>query len=70
MATLIAHLKIFEGKEQEFEKVAREMYIETHKEPQCRCYEYYRREEQGHYFAVESFDDFNAFIRAPKEPAS
>ena len=63
MATLISHLKIFPGKEREFERVARQMYLKTQGEPGCHRYEYYRREEPGHYFSFEIFADYHAFVQ-------
>ena len=43
MATFIAKIKIFAGKEAEFEEVARMMFKQTHaNEPSCRRYEYWR----------------------------
>ena len=63
MATFLAHIKIFEGKEAEFEEVSRTMYEATHRaEPHCRRYEFWRGAEPRSYYCLESFDDFLAFM--------
>ena len=63
MATFLAKIKIFEGKEAEFEEVARMMFEATHRtEPKCRRYEYWRGAEPRSYYCLESFDDFLAFM--------
>ena len=67
MATFLAKIKIYEGKEAEFEEVARMMFEATHRlEPQCRRYEYWRGAEPRTYYCLESFDDFLAFIEHQK----
>lgn len=63
MATFLAKIKIFEGKEAEFEETARMMFRETHKnEPECRRYEYWRGAEPRTYYCMESFTGFVAFM--------
>ncbi len=63
MATFLAKIKIYEGKEAEFEEVARMMFEATHRtEPSCRRYEYWRGAEPRSYYCLESFDDFLAFM--------
>jgi quinol monooxygenase YgiN len=63
MATILAHIKIFPGREAEFEKTARALWEATHRlEPHCRRYEYFRGAEPGHYYCLLSFDDFRAFM--------
>lgn len=63
MATFLAKIKIFEGKEAEFEETARMMFRETHKhEPHCRRYEYWRGAAPRTYYCMESFDNFIAFL--------
>jgi quinol monooxygenase YgiN len=43
MATLLCHIEINPGKEEEFEAVMKEMYRRTHaEEPNCVSYEYFR----------------------------
>ena len=64
MATLLAHIRVKEGREAEFEAVAAELYRETHaSEPACLRYEYWRGAEPGHYYSLLSFEDFHAFLR-------
>jgi quinol monooxygenase YgiN len=63
MATILAHIKIFDGKEQEFEKTVKGLWEATHRlEPHCRRYEYWRAEKPGHYYCLLSFDDFRSFM--------
>jgi len=63
LATFLAKITIYEGKEAEFEDVARMMYAATHgNEPKCRRYEYWRGAEPRSYYCLESFDDFLAFM--------
>lgn len=63
MATILAHIKIFEGKEQEFERIIRPLYEATHRiEDKCRRYEYWRGESPGSYYCLLSFDDFVGFL--------
>ncbi len=63
MATFLAKIKIYEGKEAEFEEVARMMYEATHRtEPECRRYEYWRGAEPRSYYCMESFTDYLAFM--------
>lgn len=64
MATFLAKIKVYEGKEAEFEAVAREMFYETHKnEPTCRRYEYWRGVEPRSYYCMESFDNYMGFMQ-------
>jgi quinol monooxygenase YgiN len=63
LATLLVHLKVREGQEQEFETMAKDLYRATHElEPGCRRYEYFRGAEPRRYYCLLSFDDFVAFI--------
>jgi len=63
MATFFAHIKIFDGKEAAFEKVARELWKQTHTlEKDVLRYEYFRSEKPGHYYCLLSFKDFNSFM--------
>jgi len=63
MATLLCHITIIPGKEQEFEAVIREMYRRTHaEEPGCIRYEYYRAAKPGKYYCLLSFIDRLAFL--------
>ena len=64
MATFLAKIKIFEGKEAEFEETARMMYEATHlHEPNCVRYEYWRGAEPRTYYCMESFDNFMSFMK-------
>jgi len=63
MATFLAKITVFEGKEEAFEEVARMMFKETHAhEPTCRRYEYWRGAEPRTYYCMESFDDYLGFM--------
>ena len=62
MATLLAHIQTFPGKETDFEKIMSEMYRDTHAtEPDCLRYEYWRGEARGFYYCLLSFKDNIAF---------
>lgn len=64
MATLLCHIEINPGKEQEFEAVMKEMYRRTHaEEPNCVRYEYYRAAKANCYYALLSFTDRFAFLQ-------
>lgn len=63
MATILAHIKIFAGREQQFEDIIKPLYEATHRlEPDCRRYEYWRGAEPGRYYCLLSFRDFTAFM--------
>ena len=63
MATLLCHIEINPGKEQEFEAVMKEMYRKTHAaEPNCIRYEYYRAAQPNKYYSLLSFSDNQAFL--------
>lgn len=63
MATILAHIEVFQGKEREFEGTVKELYEATHRlEPKCRRYEYWRGEKPGTYYCLLSFEDFRAFL--------
>lgn len=69
MATFIAKIKIFAGKESEFEEVAKMMFHETHEhEPTCLRYEYWRGAEPRTYYCMESFQDYNGFMSHQVSP--
>ncbi len=54
MATFLAKITIFEGKEAAFEETARMMWEATHAhEPNCRRYEYWRGAEPRSYYGPE-----------------
>ncbi len=63
MATILAHIKVFAGREQAFEDVIRPLYASTHQlEPDCRRYEYWRGADPGTYYCLLSFSDFLGFM--------
>lgn len=69
MATFLAKIKIFAGKEAEFEATAKQMYEATHaNEPACRRYEYWRGAEPRSYYCLESFDDYLGFMNHQASP--
>lgn len=64
MATLLCHIEINTGKEQEFESVMKEMYRRTHaEEPRCVRYEYFRAAETNKYYCLLSFTDRLSFLQ-------
>lgn len=63
MATLLAHIRVKEGREAEFEAIAAKLYTETHRsETGCLRYEYWRGAKHGFYYSLLSFDDFHGFL--------
>lgn len=63
MATLLAHITVKPGSEDDFEEIARTLYERTHSdEPDVRRYEYWRGAEPRTYYTLLSFDDHRAFI--------
>ena len=63
MATLLSYIKVKEGQEAAYEDMQATLYDETHaREPDCRRYEFFRGPERGEYYALLSFDDFQAFL--------
>ena len=58
MATLMAYMKIREGKEAEYEDQQAWLYEQTHaNEERVRRYEFFRGQDRGEYYAILSFDD-------------
>ncbi len=63
MATLLAHITVKPGSEQQFEEIARTLYERTHAdERDVRRYEYWRGADPRTYYTLLSFDDHRAFI--------
>lgn len=63
MATILAHLKVKQGAEAQFEAIARDLYRNTHAlEEGVLRYEYWRGAEPGTYYTLLSFRDFPTFI--------
>lgn len=64
MATLLAYLKIKEGREAEYEAIQTRLYQETHnREPDVRRYEFFRGPGRGEYYGLLSYDDFVGFMK-------
>ncbi|MCB1688006.1 MAG: antibiotic biosynthesis monooxygenase [Halioglobus sp.] len=64
MATLLCHIEINPGKEEEFEEVMKEMYRRTHaEEPNCVRYEYFRGARPSFYYCLLSFTDRLSFLQ-------
>jgi len=62
MATILAHIRIREGREESFEALVAELHRETSREPGMRHYEYWRGATPGLYYCLLAFDDFHAFL--------
>lgn len=63
MATILAHITVQAGKEQEFEEVLARLWNSTHdNEDHVLRYEYWRGAEQNQYYGLLSFNDFNGFL--------
>lgn len=63
MATILAHIKIYDGMEAKFEETIKGLWEATHRlEPNCRRYEYWRGEKPNLYYCILSFDDFMSFM--------
>jgi len=63
MATLLAHIRVHEGREPEFERMVGQLHAETHRrEAGVRHYDYWRGAEPGLYYCLLAFDDFTAFL--------
>ncbi|MEM7217631.1 MAG: antibiotic biosynthesis monooxygenase [Pseudomonadota bacterium] len=62
MATYLARIRVYAGKEAEFEAVARTMYAATQLEVRCRQYQYWRAAEERCYYTFAAFDDYDAFL--------
>ncbi len=63
MATILAHIKIREGKEADFEQIARDLYADSHaNETGLLRYEYWRGAEPRTYYTLLSFEDHRTFI--------
>ncbi len=63
MATLLAHIRVKSGTEDQFEDIAKRLYSSTHEhETGVRHYEYWRGAEPSTYYTLLAFDDHRAFI--------
>ena len=63
MATLLAHIKVVEGKEKFFEDLSRELFEKTHaNEDQVIHYEYWRGRNRGTYYALLAYPSYLDFM--------
>ena len=63
MATILAHIVINEGREEEFEDLARAVFSASHaSEDHLRAYGYWRAQEPRHYYTLLAFDDYLGFM--------
>lgn len=63
VATLLSYIKVKAGQETAYEDMQAVLYRDTWAtEPGCRRYEFYRGPERGEYYALLSFDDYQAFL--------
>lgn len=63
MATILAHIQVETGREDDFEAIARALFAETHAEDAgVLHYEYWRGAEPGLYYCLLAFDHFRAFL--------
>jgi quinol monooxygenase YgiN len=63
MATILAHITIREGKQAEFEALAKTLHTASHAtEPHLRAYGYWRGSEPRTYYTLLAFDSFLDFI--------
>ena len=63
MATVLAHILVCPGRETEFERIVAALLRQPHaRESGVRRYEYWRAAEPSTYYALASFDNFDAFL--------
>ena len=63
MATCLAHIRVKDGKAEQFEAIARGLYeASAGHEPGMNRYEYWRGQEPGSYYCLESFDGYAGFL--------
>jgi len=62
MATILAHIRVHDAREADFEALVRELHRGTSAEPGKRHYEYWRSAEPSLYYCLLAFDDFHAFL--------
>ncbi|MFA7440215.1 MAG: antibiotic biosynthesis monooxygenase [Sphingomonadaceae bacterium] len=63
MSTLLSIQTVAEGREEEYLKIQREVWSQTHaKEPGIVRYEHYRGEKPGQFYSLLVFRDFGAFL--------
>lgn len=62
MATLLAKVKVFAGKEGEFEEACRALHKATQVETGCKQYSYWRAAEDRTYYCLLVFDSYHDFL--------
>jgi quinol monooxygenase YgiN len=63
MATILAHIHVREGREEDFEAIARALHTSTWQhEAAVRHYEYWRGATPSLYYCLLAFDDFLGFL--------
>jgi len=63
MATILAHIKVRAGREDDFETLARDLYAATHAaESDVLSYQYWRGAEPRSYYTLLAFADHRAFV--------
>ena len=63
MSTILAHIVIRAGKEDEFEALASKLHAASHAdEENLRAYGYWRAAEPRHYYTLLAFDDYLGFL--------
>ena len=63
MATILAHILIKDGKEDEFESIAATLHEASHaSEPRLRAYGYWRGQTPRTYYTLLAFDDYLGFM--------
>lgn len=63
VATILAHITVKAGRENEFEHIARTLFAASHTNDEGLLrYEYWRGSDPGTYYSLLSFRDFRAFI--------
>lgn len=68
MATLLAHVHVQQGHEEEFESIARQLYELTHEHEHVLRYEYWRARTPGHWYVLESFESYEGFLAHQASP--
>ena len=63
MSSLLAHIKIVEGKDQKFEELSKELYKQSHAKEDCIIrYEYYRGREKNSYYTLLVYPTYLDFL--------
>ncbi len=62
MATILAHIHIHPGKENDWETLCQKLWAATQDERGKLQYQYWRGQTPNLYYCLLSFEDFNAFI--------